>query len=324
MPNTTGLTIGVDLGGTNIQAGLVDPDNQVLTRDSTKTKAHEGQDTVIKRLCKLVESIAEEGNVKISDIDAIGIGAPGAIDFDTGTVITAVNLRWNNVPLESILEDYFKRPVIVDNDVNVGAWGEYKAGAGKGQGNQFAIFVGTGIGGGLILNDRIFHGPSGTAGEIGQTIINSNGDLGRNTLEQLASRTAVADSIAKLIRSNRPSLVTDLTGGDLTKIRSKVLSQAYAAEDPLVCQVLDEAAVHVGHAAANIVTVLSLPCIVLGGGLVEAIDKRWIKQVRQAFDNAVFPKTLRTSTIVASLLGDDAGVVGAARLAGDCKSRSKV
>ena len=315
MPDTSGLTVGVDLGGTNIQAGLVSSDGKVLARDSTKTKADDGEDTVVKRLCKLVEKVVDAGDAKLKQVDAIGVGAPGAIDFESGVVLNAVNLRWRDFPLKAEIEDALERPVRIDNDVNVGAWGEYKAGAGQGFDDQFSMFIGTGIGGGLILGGELFHGPGGTAGEIGQTILHAGGGVGRRTLEQWASRTAIADTLLQLIRSNRPSMITELIDGDPSKLRSKVLSQAYAAQDPLVREVLDQAARDIGYAAANAVTLLSLPCVVLGGGLVEAIDESWIGKVRDAFTEVVFPQTLRDTRVRVSTLGDDAGVIGAALLA---------
>lgn len=315
MPDTSGLTVGVDLGGTNIQAGLVSSDGKVLARDSTKTKADDGEDTVVKRLCKLVEKVVDAGDAKLKQVDAIGVGAPGAIDFESGVVLNAVNLRWRDFPLKAEIENALERPVRIDNDVNVGAWGEYQAGAGRGFDDQFSMFIGTGIGGGLILNGALFHGPGGTAGEIGQTILHAGGGIGRRTLEQWASRTAIADTLLQLIRSNRPSMITKLINGEPTKLRSKVLSQAYAAQDPLVREVLDQSARDIGYAAANAVTLLSLPCVVLGGGVVEAIDESWIDKVRDAFTEVVFPQTLRDAELRVSTLGDDAGVIGAALLA---------
>ena len=319
MADASGLTVGVDLGGTNIQAGLVNHDGRILARDSTKTKAEEGEDTVVDRLCKLVEKVVDQGGEKLKNLDAVGVGAPGAIDFERGIVLNAVNLRWRDFPLSEVVGKALGRPVVIDNDVNVGAWGEYQAGAGRGFDDQFSMFVGTGIGGGLILGGRLFHGPHGTAGEVGHTVLHAGGGVGRLTLEQWASRTAVVDLITQMVRANRPSVVTELTGGDFSKIRSKVLSEAYADGDPVVCEALNQAARDIGYAAANAVTLLSLPCVVLGGGLVEAIDPQWVDRVREAFMQVVFPESLKECQIRSSTLGDDAGVIGAALLARDAK-----
>ena len=319
----SGFTVGVDLGGTNIQAGLVDAEGKIVARDSTKTKADDGPDAVIKRLCKLVSGVVDDADTKLKHVDAIGVGVPGAIDFERGVVVNAVNLRWREFDAAAAIRESLGRPVVIDNDVNVGAWGEYKAGAGQGFDDQIAIFIGTGIGAGLILGGRLHHGPGGTAGEIGQMVLHASGGLGRRTLEQWASRNAIANLVISLIKSNHPSAVTQITDGDLTKVRSKVLSQAYAQGDPLVREVLDQAARDIGYAAANAVTLLSLPCVVLGGGLVEAIDASWTDRVRRAFLDVVFPETLRESEVRVSTLGDDAGVVGAALLARDAEGDNR-
>jgi len=311
----TPYTIGIDLGGTNIQAGLVDADHKIIARDDTKTKADEGADAVVKRIAKLIDKIITAADCERDEVGAVGIGAPGAVDPHQGIVIEAVNLRWSNFLLEAQLEKITGLPVVLDNDVNVGTWGEHVAGAAQGQDDALGIFVGTGIGGGLILGGELYHGFHFTAGEIGHTLIDADAPLGRRTLENRASRTAVVNHITHLMRSNYKSVLDELSGGDSTRIRSKLLSQAQAAKDPLTLEVLGQAAHYIGVAAANTVTLLSLPCVVIGGGLTEALDGWWIKQIRASFDQAVFPTQMQACEIVASQLGDDAGVIGAADLA---------
>ena len=180
-----------------------------------------------------------------------------------------------------------------------------------------AIFVGTGIGGGLIFDGKLYHGPGGTAGEIGHIVLQSGGALGRRTLENLASRTSIVNTLTSLIESNHPSVVPDLVGGNLADIRSKVLAQAVKKKDPLTLKVVADAARIVGIGIANVVTLLSLKCVVVGGGATEALGEAWMDQIRQAFREHVFPAELRDCRIVASKLEDDAGVVGAALLARD-------
>jgi glucokinase len=306
--------LGIDLGGTNIQAGVV-IGGKIRVRDSTKTKAAEGADAVIKRIAKLSDKLLDEASLKRSDLGAVGIGAPGAIDIAKGKVITAVNLGWSDYPLAKVLREELGRPVVVDNDVNAGAWGEYRAGAGRGYADLFAIFVGTGIGGGLVLNHGVYHGIHHTAGEIGHTLLTANAGLGRRTVEELASRTSIVNLLVQLIEAGRPSVITKLVDGDYSKVRSKVLGQALREEDPLTIEVVKRAAMHVGMTIANVVTLLSLPCVVVGGGATEAMGKPWMKWITEAFEAAVFPPELRACRILASTLGDDAGVIGAALLA---------
>ncbi|MEM7625984.1 MAG: ROK family protein [Planctomycetota bacterium] len=316
MGKSTQPYLGIDLGGTNIQCGVV-IDGKIVVRDETKTKAAEGSDAVIKRLIKLCDKVTEQADLSRKDLGGLGIGAPGAIDMPHGVVIKAVNLGWKDFPLAKVLGDEMKLPVVVDNDVNVGAWGEHRAGAGQGFADLFAIFVGTGVGGGVILNDRIYHGACHTAGEVGHTLLNVDGGLGRNTVENLASRTAVVDLLVQLIESGHKSIIPELVDGDLSRVRSKVLGQALKQEDPITVEVVQRAAAHIGATIANVVTLLSLPCVVVGGGATEALGKPWMKWIREAFDRHVFPAELRSCTIVPSELEDDAGLLGAALLAAE-------
>jgi len=313
--------LGVDLGGTNIQAAIYVPGKkgagELLVRAGTKTLATEGAKAVIGRITGLCDKLIDKADLKRSDIAGLGIGAPGAIDIKNGVVLRAVNLDWDDYPLAKVLGKEYKFPIVVDNDVNVGAWGEYRAGAGRGFDSQMAIFVGTGIGAGLVLNKQLFHGERFTAGEIGHTVIESSGVLGRRTVENMASRTNMVRRIRILIESNRASIVPELVDGDLTRIRSKILAKAQEAGDELTLEVIADAAKVVGMAIANAVTLLSLPCVVVGGGATEALGKPWMKQVRAAFKQHVFPSDLKDVEIVASQLEDDSGPIGAALLASD-------
>lgn len=315
------LYLGIDLGGTNIQAAIYQPgkkgQGEIVVRDGTKTQAAEGAKHVIDRIVKLCDKLIDKAELKRGDIAGLGIGAPGAIDIDKGVVLRAPNLDWDDYPLAKVLGKEFPFPIVVDNDVNVGAWGEYSAGAGKDHGDQMAIFVGTGIGAGLVLNGKLYHGPRFTAGEIGHTTIEGSGVLGRRTVEDMASRTNMVRRLTALIQSNRPSIVPDLVDGDLTQIRSKILAQAQKEGDALTLEVIADAARYVGMTIANAVTLLSLDCVVVGGGATEALGKPWMKQVNQAFMDHVFPHELRDVPVVASTLEDNAGPIGAALLAAD-------
>jgi len=308
-------TIGMDLGGTNIQCGLVDAKGKILARDDTKTKADRGGDAVVERMIELIDDVLDKAKLKLDDVAAIGVGAAGAVDVNTGIVVVAPNLRWNNFPLREKLRKKLDCPVIVDNDVNVGAWGEYVAGAAKDQGDMLSIFVGTGIGGGLVLDGRLYHGHFQIAGEIGHTTIAADAGLGRRTLEQRSSRTAVANRLRRLIQTNHPSALVEITDGDLDKIRSRAIAEAIDQGDLLTIAVLEETARDIGIAAANAASLLALSCVVLGGGLTEALRDWWVDRVQEAFNKYVFPHEFRACKILMSELHDDAGVVGAGLLA---------
>jgi len=316
--STSKLYFGIDLGGTNVQAAIYNIDEKkIVARDGMKTKAKNGSDAVLGRIEKLCKKLLEETGLTQDDIGGLGIGAPGAIDMKNGVVLDAPNLGWVDYPLQKELAKRFTFGIAVDNDVNVGAWGEYKAGAGKGFDEQMSVFVGTGVGAGIIINGKLYHGTGHTAGEIGHTVVGGRGTLGNRTVEDLASRTSMVRRIRHMIEYNHPSLVTTLVDGDLSKIRSKVLAQAQEKGDPLTLEIIADAARFVGMAIANAVTLLSLPCVVVGGGATEALGKPWMKQVREAFEKHVFPDKLKNIKIVASELEDNAGPIGAALLAAE-------
>ena len=309
------MFVGIDLGGTNVAAGVCDAKNNVLAREKKKTKADEGGSAVIDRICKVIQEALGKADLSLSDIGGVGIGAPGAVDINKGTVLNAVNLRWKDFPLAAELKSKLKVPVTVDNDVNVGTWGEHVAGAAKDYEDVLGIFVGTGIGGGLILNGKLFHGHSFTAGEIGHTILFGDAPLGIRTLENRASRTAVVNQLKELILANHESKISKIVDGKLDDIRSSVLAKAIKEQDKLTIEVAKQSAKYVGIAIANTITLLSLSCAVIGGVAMEAMGEPYLKWIRQSFEEHVFPEKLRSAHILQSTLGDDAGVVGAAHLA---------
>ncbi len=310
--------VGIDLGGTNIQIGVVTPEFKIVGRSRKKTKADEGREAVLTRLAEGIKEACSEAGLAPSALGGIGLAAPGAIDPRKGLVLEAVNLRWTNQPVAKQLSDRLAGlPVLLDNDVNAAVLGENRLGAGDNAQHLLGVWLGTGIGGGLILNGALYYGHYFSAGEIGHTILFPGSPPGSRTLEHNCSRTAVADRLARLIRSNRKSILTDLSEGDLDKIRSKAISKAYESGDDLTVEIIHNAADLLGIAVANAVTLLSLPRVVLGGGLTEAIGEPLVKRVRQSFEKHVFPDACRDAKIVASKLEDDAGLLGAAILAAE-------
>jgi glucokinase len=312
---STRLTIGVDLGATKLLAALVDERGNVVARRKRKTLAAEGVDAVVARVVESARELLDEaGDAKVR---AAGVGIAGPVDFKRGIVITAGNMPWHDVPLGKILAERLKlSTVVVDNDTNAGTYGEWRRGAATGRSDFMGVFVGTGIGAGLVLDGRMYRGHHHTAGEIGHTIIDAGGGLARRSMEDLASRTAMGITLARRIRTNHPSSVSDLAGtGELfLRVRSKALAEAYQAGDREVMAVVQEAAKYVGVAIGNVVTMLSLPLVVLGGGVTEALGKPFIELVRQHVRDELFPPDLSVD-VVAAKLGDDATVVGAAAMA---------
>lgn len=309
------LAIGIDLGGTNIQAGVIDEQGEVLGRAKIRTEADKGFDKVMDRVAAAARDACADAGVKMSMIHTAGIGVPGPIDPDKGVVVEAVNLRWNNAPVVIALSDRLGVPVYADNDVNVAVYGEWRAGIGNMRPNLLGVWVGTGVGGGLILNAQMHRGAHSSAGEIGHMIIIPGAHMGSRSVEHNCSRTAIVHQLGKLIRANHQSMLPSLTDGKLGKVKSKVLAMAYEQGDDLVRTVINDSADLLGMAIANVVTLLSLDMVVLGGGLVEAIGKPYVDIVRDAVRREAFPATLRKIKVEASALEDDAGIVGAGLMA---------
>jgi glucokinase len=314
--------VGIDLGGTNMQIGIVSPEGKMLGQAKKKTRADEGVEGVLNRIAEGVNDACAAAGINSTAIGGVGIGAPGVIEPTRGVVIEAVNLRWTDVPLAELLGKKLKAKVLVDNDVNVAIYGENKLGAGKNSRNVLGLWVGTGIGGGIILDGRMHYGHYFSAGEVGHTIVFPFLPLGSRTLENNASRTNVSNRIIKLINSNYKSKLTSELGDDPEKwskeVKSKLIAQHYRGgerEDALVVQVVDDAACIIGVAIANAVTLLSLERVVLGGGLTEACGKAFVDRVSEQARGLIFPKIAQKVDIVASKLEDAAGIFGAAMMA---------
>lgn len=308
------VAAGVDLGGTNIQAGVIDADGRVLGRAKAKTDAGSGFEGVVERLVRVVREACDEAGAPFESLACIGVGTPGPVDPATGVVLEAVNLRWNNAPLRDALRRKTGHEVVVDNDVNAAAYGEWKCGAGRNATDLLAVWVGTGVGAGLILRGQPFIGHFHTAGEIGHMILVPGAPPGSRSIEHNCSRTAVAERIARMIRANRKSSLSPVVAKG-NRIKSRVLAEAYLEGDALVCEVVNDSADRLGMALGSVATLLSLERVVLGGGMTEALGEPYVARVRAAVLREVFPEAVRQITVAPSELGDDAGIVGAGLVA---------
>jgi glucokinase len=309
------LLIGIDLGGTNMQIGVVDPSNKVLGRAKLKTKSEDGPEAVVTRLVRGMHEACEDAKAALDDVAAVGIASAGAIDIPRGIVINAPNLRWINLPLRDMVQKKSGKKVVLENDVNGAVWGEYVLGPSRGKGDVLGVWVGTGVGGGLVINGRLYYGASWTAGEIGQTILDIHASKGRAKLEELCSRTGMSRTIVSRLHAYPRSVLNEVIAEKNAIAGSKALASAYDAGDELAVEVVNEAADWLGVAIANWVTVLSLGRVIVGGGVTEALGKPYLKRLRAAFERVVFPPELAKCEIIATELEDLAGLLGAALLA---------
>lgn len=321
MPNKKEIIVGIDLGGTSIKALAVDGRNKILAMGKKKTELGHKPKVLIKEIAKLVEDTAKEAGVKIKGVVAVSIGAPGAIDVRRGVVTEAPNLHWKNVPLASELRLLLGTPVMVDNDVNVGVMGEHALGAGERVDNLVGIFVGTGIGGGIILGGKLFEGANGWAGEVGHTVIMVDGPMcgcgRRGCAEALASRTAIERDIRGAIEAGAKSAVIEIMeerGKD--RITSSVLQAALAKNDPVVKQVMKRAELYLGILVGNIVNTLDPQRVIIGGGIASRLGENFVGPIRAAaYEQFLHAGSAKLTKVMAGSLGDDAGALGAVVLA---------
>lgn len=320
MTHNDDYVIGVDMGGTKILAAVINAEGEIISQSKIATKAQKASDEVINRIARCIQDATHQAGLSTEQIRAIGIGAPGPLDPKTGVVIFAPNLGWSNVPLKAKLEAAVGVPTFVDNDVNVGTLGESVLGAGKDVQNLVGIFVGTGIGGGVILDGKLHHGVSKTAGEVGHIIIKADGPKcgcgNRGCLEAVASRTAIARQLRKaILKKKKKSVLLKLNGGSLKQIRSGALAKAVDRGDKLVLKVMRRATKYLGISVASIVHLLNPEMVVLGGGVVEAIGDDFVEDIRRVALKYALPNTMNGVKVVPAELGDNAGIIGAAVLA---------
>ena len=306
---------GFDLGGTKMLCVILDENFEVIARKRKKTKGMEGAQAGLVRIVDTIRETIAEANLPLDGLKAIGIGVPGPVDMDNGIVHVAVNLKWKNVPLGSLLQDAFQCPVSVLNDVDAGVYGEFRVGAAVGAHSVAGIFPGTGIGGGFVYDKQILRGKRHTGMEIGHTRIAStdhtSGMRMSGTLESEASRLAIAANCAKLAyRGDAPTLAKT-TGTDLSEIRSKALAAAVKGGDEHVEQIIRRAARTVGYSVVNPIHLLTPEIIVLGGGLVEALSDIYLEEVKKTVEANVLECYADTFKIKLAKLGDDAGAIGA-------------
>lgn len=312
--------VGVDLGGTKILSGVFDHSLECIGTAKLSTKSQRGVDRVVERIARCAQDAVDEADLTLKQVAGIGIGAPGAVDFNSGTVIFAPNLEgWKEIPLKKELEKTLGVPVFVENDCNISALGVYAVELKSKPHSMVGIFVGTGIGGGLIIDGELYSGSGHTAGEIGHMVLEVNGPKcgcgNKGCFEALASRTAIFQQIKAGVKDGQKTLLTEMLGDDLADLRSGDLRKAIRRGDKFVDRIIEGAAEYIGIATANLVNVLNPEVVVLGGGVIEALADEMMSVIVETATDYAMPGALKGVEIIASKLGDNAGITGAAVLA---------
>ena len=311
--------LAIDLGGTKIEVAIFDEAGRIIGRARGKTEGWRGDDEVFERIVNISRKAIADAGADPEGMSAIGIGSPGPLDPDTGVIIETANLKFKNFPLGQRLSEVFNRPTIVENDVNAGTYGEYKAGAAQGASDVLGVFIGTGIGGGIIIDGKLLHGFNKNAAEIGHMIIRAGGPRcgcgRRGCFEAVGSRTAISRDIKKAIKQGEKTLLTKKLGKDFESTPSSALKEAYEYGDVLVVKVMKRAAKYIGIGIGSLVNGLSPQIIVLGGGVIEAMGESYIEIIDRHVRKVAFATSMKDVKLVKAQLGDDAGITGVSMLA---------
>lgn len=311
--------IGIDLGGTNIAAGLVGEDGTLFTRLSVPTRSGRSAGEIVEDMADLAKKAAQEGNVSWEEIEAVGMGVPGTANKETGIVEYANNLGFYDEPLVSMMEKALPgKKIRFDNDANAAAWGEYTAGSGKGVKSMLAVTLGTGVGGGIILDGKLYEGVNYAAGEFGHFTIDRNGivcNCGRKgCFEAYASATALISQTKEAMLDNPQSILWELCGGETENVEGKTLFDGVRREDAAALFVFDRYVEYLAAGLLDLINIFQPELICIGGGISKAGDLL-LDPLKRIIDQEDYARTSKRRTrITAAVLDNDAGLIGAALL----------
>jgi glucokinase len=310
--------LGCDLGGTNLRAALVNViDGSVHHSTSMPTLAREGPEAVMQRMIDLFLNIIEKSHLRVEDIGGIGIGVPGTVDMEQGVVLFLPNLptRWPGIPLAERITHGTRLPTVLINDVRAITYGEWQFGAGIDVDTMACFAIGTGIGGGLIINRQLHLGFGGTAGELGHITIDFNGPQcgcgNRGCVETFASGPAIAAMGMKAVAQGWTTQIGALVDYDLNRITPEVIARAALAGDPIARDIFQQAGTHIGVAVANVVVAINPQRVVITGGVARA-GELLLEPIRNTVKNRVFVAPVNRVEIVRGALENNAGIIGAA------------
>ena len=313
------FVLGIDIGGTNLVVGAVAEDGSALQAlRSETTRAEEGSDAVLRRLGAMGRAVMDETRQLVpgATFAGAGVGAPGPLDTKRGVVLLTPNLGWVDLPLRQLVQDALGVPAAIDNDANCAVLGECWMGAARGAKDVIGITIGTGIGGGIVVDGRLYHGASDCAGEIGHTTVEVNGRRCKcgnyGCLEAYASGPAIARRAVEAIEAGQPSKLPDYVDGALEKITAQTVYQAAHDGDELADEVVSETAKFLGAGIANMINIFNPEIVVVFGGVTYAGERLFGPLKREVAKRAFKPAVAVCRIVPAELIGT-AGVYGAAR-----------
>jgi len=309
--------VGIDVGGTGLKAGVVNEEGKILSKVSCPTLVERGAEPVVNDMANLALKAIEEAGLKLDDIKAIGIGIPGILDPRTGRVPFCTNLHWHDVPVIEWMQRVIDKPIYVGNDATVAGLAEAVSGVSAGVANSVFVTLGTGVGGGIVLDGKVYSGPNGVGSEIGHMITVAGGELctcgNRGCWERYASATALIRWGVEAAKANPEGALAKAVEGDTDKITAKHVIDLAKAGDPECAAIFDNYVYHLCVGLVSIINFYDPEVIALGGGVSHA-GQFLLDAVRAKLPEMVFYKTMPYARIELATLGNDAGIIGAAML----------
>lgn len=310
--------LGIDLGGTNIAVGVVNENFEIVGTGKMKTNLPRSAEEIADDMVKAALMAIEDAGLELSDIDSCGVGTPGSVDPNTGVVAYANNLDFENVPLAKLLKDRLGKDFFVENDANAAAFGEYIAGAGKGTRNFAAITLGTGVGGGIVIDGKLYSGSNHAGGELGHTVINFDGEMcscgRRGCFEAYASATALIRQTKEAMLKDKDSVMWKLCEGNIEKASGRTAFDAMRAGDASGKSVVDSYTRYIAIGIINIVNTFQPEKMCIGGGISKEGDIL-VKPIEKIMETEDYARNMKDKAqIVTAKLGNDAGIIGAAFL----------
>ncbi len=307
--------LGIDIGGTKLAFAIADANGRLLHKLRRPTQAHLGSDTVVKNILDSTAELIKQANLSPSQIVCIGVSCPGPVDCNTGEIHNPPNLPdWGSVPLKKILEEQFRIPAKFENDANAAALAEFLFGAGAGRKNLVYLTMSTGIGGGIIVDGRLYRGAHGSAGELGHQILLPDGPLcgcgRRGCLEALCSGTALAKIMKAKVPNHPDSIMLGLVGGKIEKLDAHILLQAARDDDKLALSILRKAGYYLGWGLANLTNILDPEIFILGTLAIHAGDLL-LAPAKDALSKYIFNRKIPLPALVPAKLGEEIGEYGA-------------
>ena len=311
--------IGIDLGGTNIAIGIVDETGKMIYKNSTPTLNNERtSEELVEAMAKFAIQVVEEAGLTMDDIKSVGIGSPGTPDAKNGLLLYANNLRMFNVPMRAIMQRFIDKPIYIGNDANCAALGEVVAGGAKDTECAIMITLGTGVGGGIVINNKIYDGFNNAGGELGHFVMVVDGEYctcGRNgCFEAYASATALINQTIKAAKEHPESMIHSLVDGDLSKVTGKTVFDAMHAGDATAKAVVDNYIRYLGEGVVSLINIFQPEVFLIGGGICAQKEALFGPLNEMAKKYAYSKDESKLTKIMPAVLGNDAGIIGAAML----------